>query len=52
MARCMGGARHWFAYPGQVGSSSPTCTRWGCNAANPNYNPDADTRAGETAKEA
>ena len=39
--RC--GRRHWFAYYGQVGSSSPTCRR--CDAPNPNYRPEADPRS-------
>jgi hypothetical protein len=46
MPKCKGGARHWFAYPGEVGSSSPTCTRYGCEVENPRYEPEADTRAG------
>lgn len=34
--------RHWFAYPRQVGSSSPVCVR--CGEPNPNYRPDDDPR--------
>ena len=34
--------RHWFAYWGYVGSSSPVCVR--CGAPNPNYRPDDDPR--------
>jgi hypothetical protein len=34
---------HWFAYPGEVGSSSPECTRYGCEAENPRYRRDDDT---------
>lgn len=41
---CTRGARHWFAYPGWVGSSAPTCTRYGCDVPNPNYSPDADPK--------
>lgn len=37
-------ARHWFSYYGFPGSSSPTCTRAGCNAPNPNYRPEDDIR--------
>lgn len=39
---CHGNARHWFAYRGMVGSSSPVCVRYGCSQPNPNYDPDAD----------
>lgn len=39
---CKGGIRHWFAYPGQVGTSSPVCTRYQCDASNPNYRPEDD----------
>lgn len=39
--------RHWFAYRGWVGSSSPTCTRYGCDAPNPNYRPDDDPKRGD-----
>jgi hypothetical protein len=41
---CAGGHRHWFAYPGQVGTSSPVCTRYACDAVNPNYRPEDDPR--------
>lgn len=37
-------ARHWFSYYGFPGSSSPVCTRAGCNAPNPNYRPEDDIR--------
>jgi hypothetical protein len=40
MTRCS--ARHWFAYRGMVGSSSPRCTRPGCDALNPKYDSDYD----------
>jgi hypothetical protein len=33
--------RHWFAYFGEVGSSSPVCVR--CGAPNPHYRPEDDT---------
>lgn len=36
--------RHWFAYYGWVGSSSPVCRR--CGAPNPNYDEDRDPFAG------
>jgi hypothetical protein len=42
MSRCPVQARHWFAYYGYVGSSSPVCVR--CGAPNPNYRPDDDPR--------
>jgi hypothetical protein len=45
VSRCRG--RHWFAYFGWVGSSSPTCVRYGCDAPNPNYRPDDDFKAGD-----
>lgn len=32
--------RHWFAFYGYVGSSSPVCVR--CGAPNPGYRPDDD----------
>jgi hypothetical protein len=50
MPKCAGS--HWFAYRGEVGTSSPTCTRRGCDAANPNYDTQRDPRPGETTKEA
>lgn len=31
--------RHWFTYYRQVGTSSPTCTRPGCDVPNARYNP-------------
>lgn len=34
--------RHWYAYRGQVGSSSPTCVR--CGSPNPKYRPADDPR--------
>lgn len=34
--------RHWFAYRGWVGSSSPVCIR--CGTPNPNYDPDRDIK--------
>ena len=34
------GARHWFAYYGWPGSSSPVCVR--CGAPNPRYDKDRD----------
>lgn len=34
--------RHWFAYTGQVGTSSPVCVR--CGEPNPNYDPTRDTQ--------
>lgn len=34
------GARHWFAYYGQVGSSASSCRR--CGASNPSYRPADD----------
>lgn len=37
------GARHWYAYYGHVGSSSPCCVR--CGHPNPRYNPNRDTKA-------
>ena len=37
--------RHWYAYRGQVGTSSPTCTRLGCNHPNPAYDRDRDPYA-------
>lgn len=37
---CRWHMRHWFAYRGHVGSSSPTCVR--CSEPNPNYDPDRD----------
>lgn len=40
---CKFGARHWFAYYGWVGSSSPICRR--CGAANPDYDRDRDPYA-------
>lgn len=40
--RCPGHARHWFAYYGRPGTSSPTCRR--CDSPNPNYRPDDDPR--------
>lgn len=43
VSRCSG--RHWFAYRGWVGTSSPTCTRWGCDAPNPRYDRDRDPKA-------
>ena len=42
---CQWHARHWFAYRGQVGTSSPTCVR--CGAPNPRYERERDPRAGE-----
>ena len=42
--RCPGHQRHWYAYYGWVGSSSPTCVR--CGAPNPDYAPERDPRAG------
>jgi hypothetical protein len=39
---CNSGARHWFAYYGLPGTSSPTCRR--CGAANPHYRPEADPK--------
>lgn len=44
MTRCS--PRHWFAYYGQPGTSAPTCVRYGCDARNPNYDPDRDPYAG------
>lgn len=40
---------HWFAYPRQTGTSSPTCTRHGCEAPNPAYDRDRDPYAVEGA---
>ena len=34
--------RHWFAYRGSVGSSSPVCIR--CGIDNPNYDPNRDIK--------
>ena len=34
--------RHWFTYRGWVGSSAPMCQHFGCDVANPNYDPDRD----------
>lgn len=45
MARCLGA--HWYAYYGYVGTSSPTCVRYGCDAPNPHYDPDRDPYAGQ-----
>ncbi len=43
MARCRNTwVRHWFAYWGEVGTSSPVCRR--CGEPNPNYRPDDDPR--------
>jgi hypothetical protein len=42
---------HWFAYYGWPGTSAPTCVRYGCDAPNPNYDPDRDPRAGQTPEE-
>jgi len=42
---CPGHARHWFAYYGWPGTSSPVCLR--CGASNPNYAPERDPRRGE-----
>lgn len=39
---------HWFAYRGQPGTSSPTCTRYGCDAPNPRYDRDRDPKADPT----
>lgn len=41
---CTGGARHRFAYAGEPGTSAPTCQRSGCDAINPAYRPDDDTK--------
>lgn len=41
--RCRYGIRHWFAYHGWVGSSSPVCTR-GCGTPNPRYRPEDDPK--------
>lgn len=38
---CWHGGRHWFAYHGYVGSSSPVCTN-GCGTPNPKYRPEDD----------
>jgi hypothetical protein len=38
---CVMGSRHWFAYYGYPGSSSPTCVR-GCGTPNPKYDPSRD----------
>lgn len=48
MSRCTEGARHWFTYYGEVGTSSPTCRR--CGATNPNYDRDRDPYACEEAE--
>ena len=37
--------RHWFAYYGSPGTSSPTCVRYGCAAPNPNYDRERDPNA-------
>jgi hypothetical protein len=37
---CRNGARHWFTYYGQVGTSAPRCRR--CNEPNPRYRPADD----------
>lgn len=44
MPRCQGNYRHWFAYYGWVGSSSPTCVH-GCGTANPRYDATRDIPA-------
>lgn len=41
--RCRGA--HWFAYRRQVGTSSPSCTRYACDAPNPRYDVDRDPYA-------
>jgi hypothetical protein len=46
--RCTNGMRHWYAYYGYVGSSSPTCLH--CGAPNPRYDPGRDPFA-DTTKE-
>lgn len=42
MTRCRSGLKHWFAYYGMVGSSSPACVRYRCEAPNPRYRPTDD----------
>jgi hypothetical protein len=37
---CTAGERHWFAYYGCVGSSSPVCRK--CGAENEHYDQDRD----------
>jgi hypothetical protein len=37
------GRRHWFAYYGSPGTSSPVCVR--CGAPNPRYRSHDDVRA-------
>jgi hypothetical protein len=41
--RCRNGARHWYAYYGWVGSSSPKCLH--CGEPNPKYDRDRDPHA-------
>lgn len=41
-APCVAGKRHWFVYPGEVGTSAPVCVRLGCSVRNPWYDPDRD----------
>jgi hypothetical protein len=42
---------HWFAYYGWVGTSSPTCVRDDCEAANPRYEIERDPYAGPVQRE-
>lgn len=50
--QCRGNIRHWFTYHGMVGSSAPTCQHAGCDAPNPNYDPDRDPHANEEPRHA
>jgi hypothetical protein len=43
--KCLNGARHLFGYPGEPGTSAPTCQRFGCGATNHKYDPTKDTPA-------